>query len=373
VKPEARFVTLCVRVDALEEELRLAAEAVRDWSQVAAMSDRHWVTGFVLRVVARHELRIPAEIRRRMHDTEVVKLAHRMLLEVELERVASALAAEEFSMLLLKGPAVARTLYPDPALRPYGDLDVTVQDAGKDVLVAKLLNLGFTERPCPPKEDARTHAEHLEKGADFHREFVTRDEQVVMELHADALQLGLNSRCEVERWARTVPVPGLPGAVMLGPEDQLVQLALHAHKHGFSRLIWLKDIDLLLRVHADALDWDLVEKVSDLEGVGLSVWYSLLLAKRLFQTPYPESLEKDLRPNRLLRALYGRVWSIRDISELNGHMRRYAVQFHPQDRWRGTVPNLVLMPRRGDRARGVVRSILNRRRETRSVQGESIT
>jgi hypothetical protein len=32
---------------------------------------------------------------------------------------------------------------------------------------------------------------------------------------------------------------------MLAPEDQVVQLDVAALKHGYRRLIWLKDVDVL--------------------------------------------------------------------------------------------------------------------------------
>jgi hypothetical protein len=41
-------------------------------------------------------------------------------------------------------------------------------------------------------------------------------------------------------------------------------------------------------------------------------------------------------------------------------MRRRAVQFLAADSWRGMLPNLVLMGRRGDRLRAIASAVLGR-------------
>src|SRR3712207_4444047 len=109
---------------------------------------------------------------------------------------------------------------------------------------------------------------------------------------------------------------------MLSPEDQLVQLSVHAHKHRWEGLIWLKDIDLLLRAHGPTLNWRLVVDVARREGVTASVWYTMLLAKRLLGTPIPSTVATPLQPMPLVRVLYGAVWPIARIAGLDAHMRR---------------------------------------------------
>jgi hypothetical protein len=52
-------------------------------------------------------------------------------------------------MLLVKGPEIAAR-YPDPALRPFGDLDLIVEDA--DRVHSALLGAGFTPAGAVPRE-----------------------------------------------------------------------------------------------------------------------------------------------------------------------------------------------------------------------------
>jgi hypothetical protein len=276
-----------------------------------------------------------------------------LLLDAELREILRAFAGRGVPVLLLKGPALARTIYPAAVLRPYTDIDLTIQEKHAQAAAGVLLACGFREVPSGAEVRRQAHAA---RGADasFHRRFMKGG--ALVELHVDPLQLGIRPRCEAARWQRAVGVPGLEGALMLCAEDQLVQLSVHAHKHGFDRLIWLKDLDRLLRFSARTFDWSLATAVSHDEGVGSSVWYGLYLARSLLEAPVGSM--DGLSPPLPLRALYHLLWPPARIADLDGHMRRRAVQFHVADSWRGMLPTLVLMGRRSDRARALLRAVL---------------
>jgi hypothetical protein len=182
----------------------------------------------------------------------------------------------------------------------------------------------------------------------------------MVELHLDPLQMGLRPTREAARWERAQPVEALPGALMLSLEDQIIQLSVHVHKHGFSRLIWLKDLDLLVRRYADSLDWSAVLAGARAEGLTSSVWYTLRLSAQLFGTPLPAGPMRALAPIAPVRWLYYLVWPPDGVANLHGHMRRRAVQFLAADSWRGMLPNLVLMGRRGARLRAIASAVLRR-------------
>jgi hypothetical protein len=137
---------------------------------------------------------------------------------------------------------------------------------------------------------------------------------------------------------------------MLAAEDQVVHLSVHAQKHGFSRLIWLKDLDLLLR--QQHIDWNIVRDVAHREGVAASVWYALELTRTLLGTPLPAAALR-WQPSLATRLLYAAVWPARRVTGLQGFLRRRAVQFVPADSWRGMLPSLLLMGRRSARVRAI--------------------
>jgi putative nucleotidyltransferase-like protein len=308
ISPEARFITLCVgEPDTAPGHAIAAAAAARDWEAVVATAARHGVAAWVGRAAA-----LPADAGRGLDEMVYEAFARVMLLNAELERAAGALAAAAIPVIVLKGPGLARTIYPDALLRPYGDVDLSVQDRHADAAAATLLEAGFAEVPFEAEEARHAHAGHVHEAAAFHRMFTAPGTQALIELHADPFQLGLRPTGEAARWRRAVPVPHLPSALMLCPEDQLVQLSVHAHKHGFSRLIWLKDLDLLLRTYGNRLDWSRVATAARQEGVGASVWYTLRLTAALLGAPVPRPVLARLRPAPPLRALYELVWPAGD-------------------------------------------------------------
>jgi hypothetical protein len=272
-----------------------------------------------------------------------------------LARTLEALKSSDVRAIVLKGPVLARRFYDAPAFRPYHDVDLVVRASQLELASRTIVDLGFVEIPYEA-EVARAAFESSGAEEPFHRMFVSATERALVELHADPLQLGLKPKAEEDRWRRAVPAPELGArALVLCDEDLLIQLCLHAHKHGFSRLIWLKDLDLLVRRLGAEIDWRLVDRVSRREGVRASVWYALSLTSDLLGTPLTPA--RRMAPFPPVRALYERIWPRRAVADLDAGMRRRAVQFHVAESWRGTLPTVVLMGRRTDRLRLIGRSL----------------
>jgi hypothetical protein len=346
-----------------DERLQAAARGVRNWSRVIALAAEHGVVGHVRVALAGQSAVVPAWVSPRLRDAELAGIATVMTLNATLGRVLAALRARDIEALILKGPVLAGTLYADPTLRPYHDLDLCVRRPELDAAAGVLLDLGFAEVPYAAEVARSAVAAAGGEGA-FHRLFMDPGRRALIELHADPLQLGLLPAAEDDRWARALPAPRFgPGAFVLADDDQLLHLCVHAHKHGFSRLIWLKDLDLFIRRNGMRIDWRLVDAVARKEGVRASIWYALLLTSEILGTPEPAAA-RAMAPAGPIRFLYKRVWPAVRIEALGAGMRRRAVQFHVAESWRGTLPTLVLMGRRRDRARLVLRSLLSRSTET---------
>jgi hypothetical protein len=359
-KPEPRLITLCTREaeDTTAAEICAAADAVRSWETVVERSDRHRVAAYVLAATRRAGAAVPPETAGALRQASLRRFAAVFGLERTLRRVLDAFAAAGVPTIVLKGPALARTIYSEAALRPYSDIDLTVQEKHTPAAVAALQACGLSEIVYQAEAARQTHAGHGEEGGSFHRMFVEGPEGSLVELHAEPLQLGLRPTGEPGRWQRATAVPGLPGALMLGFEDQAIQLSVHAHKHGFERLIWLKDLDRLVRSHGADLNWDRIAAIAGEEGVLPSVWYSFSLAAQILGAPVPAEALARLRPAPAVRVLYRLTWPAAWVAELEGRMRRRAVQFHAAESWRGMLPSLLYMGRRGDRARAIGQALL---------------
>jgi len=352
----ATTLRLCVRepASATRREVSTALAAVEDWSATLHVATQHRIVGYIARAAAESNAALPHPVQQTLRHLGLVQTGEGLRMESHLRRIADAFHTADIPVIVLKGPALARTLYPAIALRPYADLDLTIRDDDEDAAIQVLLDVGFHEVVDPPERARRSQRSHGGHEGHFHRRFETADDSVLVELHLDPLQLGLKAVCEAGRWQRAQPLPGVPGALMLGPEDQVVQLSVHAHKHGFERLIWLKDLDLLVRQHGDTLNWGLVRKVARAEGVCGSVWYALWLTRELLGAPLAERQLKALRPAAPVRVLYRCVWPVRSVAGLTARMHRRAVQFRAAESLRGMLPATLLMGRRWARTRALV-------------------
>jgi Uncharacterised nucleotidyltransferase len=346
---EAAFVVWCAREPGRRPAGSLAALAasVRRWDRVVALADRSRMTAYVHRAVAEAGCAVPPAAGDELARRRLEAAARTLLVAAELAEALAVLRGAGVPFLVLKGPALARTVYGDASLRPYDDVDLAVRGADLPPAVAALRAAGWTVCDDPRDDAWRLAAGRVRHGAGFHR--VLRSPRGPhVELHTDVLAMGLSPLCEDARWARARPLPGLAGALALDPADQVVALAVHAHKHGFERLLWLKDLDLL--AGGDRVDWDLVVATARREGVAGSVWYALELCRRLLGTPVDRRLLRRLAPAPPLRLLYRAVWPVRSVAGLEARMRRRAVQLVAVESWRGVLPNLLLMGRRRDRA-----------------------
>lgn len=158
-----------------------------------------------------------------------------------LAQVAAALHAASLAALLVKGAALAITVYPSPASRPMQDLDLLVRRADRDRVLAVLAAAGGVVHIDPDRPLSRDFlgetAVIMHAGATpFLVEIHTSLDKVVPRLIDDA---GL--------FARAQPAPGLPGLLVPDAEDHALLIALHAAGHELHHPIGLLDLELLLR------------------------------------------------------------------------------------------------------------------------------
>ena len=79
------------------------------------------------------------------------------LTRAHLERIAKAFAQEELDLMVLKGMWLQAYAYRDPDDRPFGDLDLLVRRAERDVAGALLTSLGYRLQIDAPGDVARLY------------------------------------------------------------------------------------------------------------------------------------------------------------------------------------------------------------------------
>lgn len=172
-----------------------------------------------------------------------------------LAQVASALRDVAAPTLLVKGAALALTVYPSPASRPMQDIDLLVRRADRDRVLAALTAAGGIVHESP---DRPLTAEFLGETAVMMHAGST---SFLVEIHTSLDKLVPRPIDEAGLFARALPAPSLPGLLVPSAEDHALLIALHAAGHELRHAVALLDLELLFR---HGIDFDtLVRRASE--------------------------------------------------------------------------------------------------------------
>ncbi|HEV7798241.1 MAG TPA: nucleotidyltransferase family protein [Pyrinomonadaceae bacterium] len=141
----------------------------------------------------------------------------------KIEKVFRLLRQAQVEAVLAKGWATAG-MYTDRALRPYGDIDISVHP-----------------RDFKRAEEVLSVPEANDCWVDLHQHFSEIDERSVAELFARS---------------RTADLGG-EQIRLLGFEDQLALSCIHLLKHGAWRPLWLCDVGVMIESLPANFDWEI--------------------------------------------------------------------------------------------------------------------
>ncbi len=215
------------------------------------------------------------------------------LLGFESIRFLRALTEAGIQGVLLKGLALARTVYTRPEHRTSVDIDVLVRRASLDPALEVLRELGYTR--CHTLRHLTFYEQHH-----FHLILENAD-SVVIELHWDLSKPQDYCRFDLDGFVtRTSPieVDGLSVQVP-SDEDQLLHAAYQSLCDGFPDLRRVLDAALVLK--RGRVDPGLLAKLARDQGVATSLWLLLDLQRAILGEPIPPELERAVQPDALVR------------------------------------------------------------------------
>ena len=280
----------------LKDEAPLAPAVSSDeWSCLLDFLQGHWIIQLLYRRIGSLpvECRPPEIITDKMRQAFLVSCVRSLHMERQLQEIIDAFREQSVRVLVLRGPALAFSLYPDPATRPSGDLDLLVMP--EHVVKARgiLESLGYT---CLAKR--------FEFARDFYREecFIHRDRPgstfpvdlhwVHWELHPffkASKQVDLE---DLFGRAWKVETPNLAFET-LHPVDYLIHSAIHLvmiHRMEM-RLSWIYDTVLLAQHLQVPDDWESLQERSVDWRARLPLEYCLKLAQVWAGLELPEGFD----------------------------------------------------------------------------------
>jgi hypothetical protein len=185
----------------------------------------------------------PAELLAKLREASLRLAAAELLLEADLRSLLKSLTDIGVQPLLLKGTALAYSLYPEPWLRPRCDTDLLISASDREKTDRLLLRLGCTalHEAAADGINAQVSWSRRRQGVDCRYDIHWRISNAS----------GSFSRAFADEnlFARAAAVPSLgEHARTLSKTDALLCACFHRaghFAHSGDRLIWLHDLHLL--------------------------------------------------------------------------------------------------------------------------------
>ena len=288
-----RLLALCARAEGhtlFYEQLNRLLLDFTAWDALPAQAELHGMGPLLWHHLQKTDIAIPVETQRSLR---ALYLRHRALNQAHFHALAELLKLFEqanICPLVLKGLALAYQYYPDPALRPVGDIDLLLKQS--DVLLALHLLEAAGYRVNLPNPNLRLLPKELTAYSPYHNGVSTH-----IELHHYNLEhKTFNDNSPDNEFKDFIQPPQLlmiDGCAIYtsSPMDTLRYLNRHMIQHLYAARVdkplslkWSADIINLVERHAGSMDWSEFQRRDPAFLRRLAVLYSL--------TPLPEMYEK---------------------------------------------------------------------------------
>ena len=235
--------------------------ATSDWEPhaLADAADDHGVAALLWRALEPVDTAAASALRTLLADRVRADATRDLFVQREMHGVLAALADAGVRALVIKGSALAYTVYGEAWLRPRTDTDVLV--SSEDVAAAGrvLEGAGYT------RSNALTSGTLVSHQAAFER-IDQHEVHYVVDLHWKIVnpQMLADSLPFEDLWQGGQEAPALgPAARVPSPVASIALGCVHrlAHHQGHDRLIWLYDLRLLSAALGEP-DWHTMEELA---------------------------------------------------------------------------------------------------------------
>ena len=362
LRPQSLSTLRCMRA--------LVQDEAMDWNLFVRQVQRHGVVGLVHECLRASETypegesgvggQVAIGVPRQVMDTLKVRRQHTMWNNMsrmeEFMALLDVLESAKIPVIPFKGPVLAHRYYEDLAFRQYGDLDLLVHRSDIQRVKAVLQDRGYV-----PLRDLTAKEEEAFIDSQMAYEFVHEEKRVIVEVHWSLLHAIHGVRLSPETiWqnSRTMHMGGRPIRAF-APSDLIVYLTAHGTKHGWYRLLWVCDLDRIVRRHRD-INWSDALDQARSAGCARALRLGLYVCNRWLGTPLPSPLTDTIAGDDELPEMVAYVeerWLFADIRPKDDTVAARAAflsrtRERPQDRWAyyKHLIGLALTPTKKDRS-----------------------
>jgi hypothetical protein len=264
--------------------------SLTQWRELLSLFKPHSISPILYQrlSVLPHELQPPKEIVNQLRITFLNMRAQCFPIEKQIGEIAAAFGQRGIRVLFLKGAALAWSVYPDPVLRPFADIDILVLPENVGPAREILESLGYK---CPVKK-FEILRESLWEEIFFHTNI--KEDRLIIELHWDLHRFSAIkndfSLSELFSRSRKVKAPSF-FIETLDLVDSLNYSALHMffnHTHEI-RLNWIYDIALIAKQLKVPDDWRMLQQRSVSWNARIAAEQALKMAELWSDFKIPEA------------------------------------------------------------------------------------
>ena len=212
--------------------------------------------------------------------------AQNIVLLDALSRIIQALQEAGVSPLILKGAALAETVYPNISMRPMADIDILVREEEIETVSACVTVLGYS--PSEHEDCGFCKIACFPVHLDVHYKIWYLPDAAFKRLWDDSQPISI-----AQTSASTMP-----------PDETLIYTAAHAAiQHGILEPTVLEDINRICRFYQPMLGWDKIVKKVKEYNLKVPIYHILSEAKLVKSAPIPDDALDSLRPSSLFQRL----------------------------------------------------------------------
>ncbi|MGQ0641623.1 MAG: nucleotidyltransferase family protein [Gemmatimonadaceae bacterium] len=294
MRPEAKLLFLTTWGSSADRDIVELAPRVRSWPWLIAVAELERATRVVWQRCSSLGIHpVPDESKLQLEQLASIAAFRAEHLRARLHETIEVLENQGIDCVLLKGAALANTIYSSFIERPMGDIDLMVAPADAERAHAAVRNAGWTwdEATFPfARYAGHHHLPPLDDGAGtgIRLELHTG---IAIEGHPFAITFD-----ELRSAGRGVPV-GKSTATVPSPEHLLVHECVHfAWSHVLSFGSWRTVRDVQLMAQRDSVDWDGFVDQTRRHRADSCAYWTLLLAQQLAGAEVPDRVLEQTKP-----------------------------------------------------------------------------
>ena len=283
----------CTQIKIPEDTLNKAEDIISlslDWKEILESARWHGIVPLLYNNLKglQESHFIPQEVMDELRTAYNANLARNMYIYAELNSILGAFREKEVGVIVLKGAALAKSIYGDIGLRPMGDIDILVRKEDLPHAEKIMSGLGYLFHGYRPPKWYRTNHQHIS--------YNHPNKNILVEIHWHIANKSHPFRIRnidtglIERWwerANTVEISGKK-VLILCPDDLIFHLCLHFLKHRFighkavfgskGALIQLCDILQTLKHYRDKINWARLKCEAEKYRVDSIIYTTLFIA-----------------------------------------------------------------------------------------------